>query len=154
MSNFYMIRTLDRDIQFNQQDIYQSITIRSRKINYLENKRVGFIYSVHMNRDFTEKEKLEYLKIVEQLKNTFKEESYPEFLLAIGEPDCAIELSTKMPITAKYDAAISVREVTEEQFITYLNEHPEYASEVKHFLEPPNNVIDFKEALKRIRNKK
>lgn len=154
MTSYYLIPTLDTGIIFNHQELKTATTIRSPKIANLENKRISMIYGIPMDRNFTIKEREKYSKLIEIIKDEFKKESYPQYLLATGNPKKAIEISTKLPITAKFDAAIAIREVTKNQFLTYINENPEYEKTVKHYLELPNNIIDFNSAKKRLNKKK
>lgn len=154
MTSYYLIPTLDTGIIFNHQELKTATTIRSPKIANLENKRISMIYGIPMDRNFTIKEREKYSKLIEIIKDEFKKESYPQYLLATGNPKKAIEISTKLPITAKFDAAIAIREVTKNQFLTYINENPEYEKTVKHYLELPNNIIDFNSSKKRLNKKK
>ncbi len=153
MRKYYMIPTLDRGIFFNNEELQRSICTRSKKIKELEEKRIWLIYNGPIDEDMSLQDKMEYSKVKRLIKEEYKKESYPEYLLVVKELNKYKEISSQKEVKTKQPCFIEVREVKEETFIKYIEENPEYPNTINHFMEKTvkNKVIDFKLAKERLK---
>ena len=151
MNKYYLIPTLDRGIFFNNEELQAAICNRSKKIKQLESKRISLIYSGPIDEDMSPSTKIEYAKTKRLIKEQYKKESYPEYLLVTKNVFGYKEIASQKEIKFKEKCYIEIREVPEEVFKDYIESNPEYPETINHLLEPvkENKIINFIEAKKR-----
>lgn len=149
---FYKIPLTDRMIKIEGKSLIEILQEKFPELYEREMERINIQYEDCPGSTNPVLEKI--LKEYNTKTNLcYQEEKLPTYLLAIQKDDEIREYATNTPLTANHKTFTELREVTPEQFNTYLDQNPNYEEEIPKFLEQEKNKTKSHNLLQKIVNK-
>lgn len=150
MNKYYLIPTTESDIYFNDKSLGNILEEYYPELFRREEERIDILYSTSPLISMPASERRRYNEHNAETKKMFDKKQVPQYLIAYGNDYYAEEILTKIKITSKYPAALSIRSVSKEKVeeyyysSNYKTKITNYFSNIKIISEIPfNDTYDF-----------
>lgn len=132
---YYLIPLVDHDIYLNDISLINILKEKYPILAERENKRISILYSVSPLIAMPESVEQKYKVHNIETKIMYQELQVPQYLIAYKIEDCrAKEILTGKEISSRYEAALGIRSVTEEEVKKYYYD-TNYEENIKNFFQ-------------------